>query len=69
MQHKALQELEKLDESEIEVDEGQVAELTRCQALAVGYRRRCREVLEAVLEGIEASVGDEGFVALMGGES
>lgn len=69
VQHKALQELEKLDESEIEVDEGQVAELTRCQALAVGYRRRCREVLEAVLEGIEASVGDERFVALMGGES
>lgn len=69
VQHKALQELEKLDQSEIEVDEAQMAELTRCQALAVGYRRRCREVLEAVLEGIEASTEDARFVAIMGGES
>lgn len=67
VQNKALQELEKLNQSEVEVDEGQVADLTRCQALAVGYRRRCREVLEAVLEGIEASVDDARFVAIMGG--
>lgn len=64
VQQKALQELEKLDESEVEVDEGQEAELTACQRLAVGYRRRCREVLEGVMESIEESAGDARYVAL-----
>ncbi|KAL2110779.1 hypothetical protein VUR80DRAFT_708 [Thermomyces stellatus] len=66
VQQKALQELEKLDESEVEVDEEQEAELTVFQRLAVEYRRRCREVLEGVMESIEKSVEDPRYVALMG---
>lgn len=69
VQQKALQELEKLDESEIEVDEEQEAELTVFQRLAVGYRRRCREVLEGVMESIEKSVEDPRYVALMGDDA
>lgn len=66
VQQKALQELEKLDESEVEVDEEQEAELTVFQRLAVGYRRQCREVLEGVMESIAKSVEDPRYVALMG---
>ncbi|SPO05275.1 uncharacterized protein DNG_07962 [Cephalotrichum gorgonifer] len=67
IQQKALQELEKLDESEVEVDEGQEADLEPCQRVALYYRRRCREVLEGVMESIEAAVEDERYVALMRG--
>ena len=69
VQQKALQELEKLDESEVEVDEGVEAQLTAHQRLAVRYRARCREVLEAVMESIEKSVEDARYVALMGGSA
>ncbi|KAK1721456.1 hypothetical protein CaCOL14_011935 [Colletotrichum acutatum] len=50
IQHKVLQELERLDQSEFEMEE---AESTRNQIMAYRYRRQCRKVLESVLESME----------------
>ncbi|TQS32786.1 hypothetical protein Golomagni_06888 [Golovinomyces magnicellulatus] len=46
IQHKMLQELERLDETDVEVVSGQ---LTPNQTLAIEYRQRCRTVLESTL--------------------
>ncbi|KAH7368068.1 SET domain-containing protein [Plectosphaerella cucumerina] len=53
VQHKALQELEKLEQSDFEVDEEQEEDLTRNQRMAWEYRRQCRRVLETLLESLE----------------
>ncbi|KAL5606914.1 hypothetical protein BROUX41_003290 [Berkeleyomyces rouxiae] len=45
--------LEKLEETEVEVDEDQIPHLTDNQRLGLGYRHACRRVLEGVLEGID----------------
>ncbi|KAK2595417.1 hypothetical protein QQS21_006891 [Conoideocrella luteorostrata] len=58
IQHKVLQELERLDETDVEVVGGDMEELTRNQRLALDYRARCRKVLEGVLEGMS---GDDIF--------
>lgn len=52
IQHKVMQELERLDESEYEVV-GQ-GDLTRNQQLAMAYRAQCRRVLENTLEAMDA---------------
>ncbi|KAK2013419.1 SET domain-containing protein [Colletotrichum eremochloae] len=49
IQDKVLQELERLDQSEFEMDE---AAATRNQLMAYRYRRQCRKVLENVLESM-----------------
>ncbi|KAK2001715.1 SET domain-containing protein [Colletotrichum falcatum] len=49
IQDKVLQELERLDQSEFEMDE---AGATRNQRMAYHYRRQCRRVLENVLESM-----------------
>lgn len=51
IQAKAMQEFEKLEESDFDFDED--AELTRTQTLAYTYRRQCQRVLAAVLESLE----------------
>ncbi|KAH6897382.1 hypothetical protein B0T10DRAFT_184040 [Thelonectria olida] len=52
IQHKVMQELERLDETDLEVvGEG---DLTRNQQLALTYRAQCRRVLENTLEAMEA---------------
>ncbi|KAK1977831.1 SET domain-containing protein [Colletotrichum cereale] len=50
IQDKVLRELERLDQSEFEMDE---AGATRNQLMAYRYRRQCRRVLENVLESME----------------
>ncbi|TEA16271.1 Ribosomal lysine N-methyltransferase set10 [Colletotrichum sidae] len=50
IQNKVLQELERLDQSEFELEE---AEATRAQLMAYGYRRQCRKVLMNVLESMD----------------
>jgi protein-histidine N-methyltransferase len=50
IQNKVLQDLERLDESEFEVDP---ESLTKNQTLALDYRSRCRNVLMNVLESID----------------
>ena len=52
IQHKVLQELERLEETEVEVGEGDEAGLTPRQRLALEYRARCRAVLENTLEAM-----------------
>lgn len=54
IQHKVLQELERLNETDVEMTEGDEADLTRNQRLALDYRERCRLVLENTLESIDA---------------
>ncbi|KAK1574047.1 SET domain-containing protein [Colletotrichum navitas] len=49
IQDKVLQELERLDQSEFEMEE---AGATRNQLMAYHYRRQCRKVLENVLESM-----------------
>lgn len=56
IQHKLLQELERLEETDVEVDEDQREALTRNQQLALWYRESCRQVLEAALESIASDV-------------
>ena len=58
IQHKMMQELERLEETDIEVVGGEVGELGRNIELAMDYRKRCRDVLEAVLESMGAMVVD-----------
>lgn len=50
IQHKVMQELERLDETDVEVAQGDEEALTRNQRLALDYRQRCRVVLESTLE-------------------
>ena len=52
IQHKVMQELERLEETDVEVDEGDEAGLTVKQRLALEYRGRCRAVLENTLEAM-----------------
>ncbi len=52
IQHKVMQELERLDETDVEVQPGDEAALTRNQRLALEYRQRCRAVLENTLEAM-----------------
>ncbi|PFH55158.1 hypothetical protein XA68_10559 [Ophiocordyceps unilateralis] len=52
IQHKVLQELERLDETDVEVAGGDANLLSRNQRLALDYRARCRQVLEKTLEAI-----------------
>ncbi|KAL0934582.1 set domain protein [Colletotrichum truncatum] len=49
IQHKIFQELERLDQSEFELDE---SEATQNQLMAYHYRRQCRKVLMNVLESM-----------------
>lgn len=53
IQHKVMQELERLDETDVEVVGG--GDLTRNQQLALDYRARCRRVLENTLEAMDAN--------------
>lgn len=53
IQGKLIQELEKLNENDVEVDEEDLELLTRNQKLAIDYRQRCRVVLERALEAID----------------
>jgi protein-histidine N-methyltransferase len=59
VQHKALQELERLEETDVEVREEDDEDLTRNQRLALGYRRQCMEILHRVLSSIEGFEGDD----------
>ncbi|KKA30936.1 hypothetical protein TD95_004336 [Thielaviopsis punctulata] len=60
IQNQALRDLEALEETDVEVHEEDVPNLTKCQQLALEYRGRCRKVLEAVLEAMDVSpVEDE----------
>lgn len=52
IQHKVLQELERLSETDVELVGRHADSLTRNQALALDYRGRCRKVLEGVLEAM-----------------
>ncbi|KHN97731.1 uncharacterized protein MAM_04120 [Metarhizium album ARSEF 1941] len=52
IQHKVLQELERLNETDVEVADADEPDLTRNQRLALDYRGRCRRVLEGVLESM-----------------
>ena len=54
IQHKVMQELERLDETDVDVAPGEEAALTNNQRLALEYRKRCRAVLENTLEAMEA---------------
>ncbi|KAG5920514.1 hypothetical protein E4U61_007783 [Claviceps capensis] len=58
IQHQLLQELERLNETDVEVVDGVEADLTGNQRLALDYRARCRRVLEGVLEAMD---GDDVF--------
>ncbi|KAF4996836.1 hypothetical protein FDECE_12292 [Fusarium decemcellulare] len=51
IQHKVMQELERLLETDVEVVVG--GDLTRNQQLALDYRARCRRVLENTLEAMD----------------
>ncbi|EGX94090.1 SET domain protein [Cordyceps militaris CM01] len=62
IQNKVLQELERLQETDVEVGEADRARLTPCQALALEYRDRCRAVLESTLESMHS---DETLAAAM----
>ncbi|KAG6015279.1 hypothetical protein E4U41_004655 [Claviceps citrina] len=53
IQDQVLHELERLNETDVEVVGGAAADLTRNQQLALDYRERCRRVLEGVLEAIQ----------------
>ncbi|KAF4121977.1 set domain protein [Geosmithia morbida] len=57
IQHKVMQELERLDETEVEVAAGDEEALTANQRLALDYRARCRAVLENTLEAMGDEVG------------
>ncbi|VUC24848.1 unnamed protein product [Clonostachys rosea] len=56
IQHKMLQELERLEETEVEIVDGDEDELSGNQKLALEYRRRCRAVLENALEAMETDI-------------
>jgi hypothetical protein len=50
--NKVMLELERLDETEVEVDAETGSRLDQNQRLAIQYRSQCRKVLEAVLEAM-----------------
>ncbi|PNY23809.1 Protein-lysine N-methyltransferase EFM1 [Tolypocladium capitatum] len=52
IQHEVLQELERLDETDVEVVGGDWHLLTGNQKLALDYRERCRQVLENTLSAM-----------------
>ena len=54
IQHKVMQELERLEETDVEVSPGDEEALGRNQRLALEYRQRCRMVLENTLEAMGA---------------
>ncbi|PHH67595.1 hypothetical protein CDD82_1295 [Ophiocordyceps australis] len=58
IQHKVLQELERLNETEYDVDLVNLALLTPNERLALDYRERCRNVLDNTLEAIDADAID-----------
>ena len=58
VQNKVLQELERLEETDVEVGEDELAALSGKQALALEYRQRCRAVLEATLESMSITLED-----------
>ncbi|KAK8150757.1 hypothetical protein G3M48_008931 [Beauveria asiatica] len=62
IQNKVLQELERLLETDVEVDGADKERLTPCQRLALDYRDRCRAALESTLEMMNA---DETLAAAM----
>lgn len=53
IQGKLIQELEKLNEDDVEVEEEDIPRLCEQQVLALQYRERCRAVLEAALTAID----------------
>lgn len=70
IQQKALQELQKLEDSEPELPEEDGEEdLSENQKLALGFRQKCREVLYNVMDSIQESTEDERFLSLMGTDS
>ncbi|KAJ6789149.1 hypothetical protein PWT90_01542 [Aphanocladium album] len=62
IQNKVMQELERLNETDVEVDEEDRARLTPYQTLALQYRDSCRVVLESTLEMMN---NDETLAAAM----
>lgn len=52
IQHKVMQELERLNETDVEVSEEDEKLLSANQKLAIDYRGRCRLVLESTLEAM-----------------
>lgn len=60
IQHKMLQELERLEETDVEVVGGEyigdLDDLNGNQRLALEYRKRCRAVLENALEAMETDI-------------
>ncbi|KAM3503877.1 hypothetical protein MY11210_008556 [Beauveria gryllotalpidicola] len=62
IQNKVLQELERLLETDVEVDAADKERLTPCQRLALDYRDRCRAALESTLEMMNT---DETLAAAM----
>ncbi|KAM3440089.1 hypothetical protein MY4824_002344 [Beauveria thailandica] len=62
IQNKVLQELERLLETDVEVDGADKERLTPCQRLALDYRDRCRAALESTLEMMNT---DETLAAAM----
>ncbi|KAI9155417.1 Ribosomal lysine N-methyltransferase set10 [Paramyrothecium foliicola] len=52
VQHKVFRELERLNETDVEV--AGAGELDKNQKLALEYRERCRQVLESTLEAIDS---------------
>jgi hypothetical protein len=62
IQHKVMQELDRLNETDVEVAEGDEKLLSANQKLAFEYRERCRRVLESTLEAMNE---DETLAAAM----
>lgn len=63
IQHKVLQELERLDQTDVEIVGG--GDLTENQKLALDYRARCRLILETTLvatdmDGLYSGIDEEG---------
>lgn len=52
IQNKVMQELERLEETDVEIVDGDEEALTKNQRLALEYRKRCRMVLENTLESM-----------------
>lgn len=60
IQNKLFQELERLNETDVEVAEGDKEGLTANQRLALEYRKRCRMVLEDTLENLTLKMKEDG---------
>ncbi|RCI12631.1 hypothetical protein L249_1235 [Ophiocordyceps polyrhachis-furcata BCC 54312] len=59
VQHKVVLELERLNETDLEVVGADVDLLSRNQRLALDYRARCRRVLENTIEAMEGFAVDD----------